>query len=132
MERPKARERRSRRAAWPWALGFGLLLLTTALPSAAIGASPVVNSVPNPTLTPGGLNLRVTQANLQQTICKFEYHATTKINAKTKRKVYAAYRIQSQRARSKYVLDHLVPFGLGGSNAAANLWPQTKSAARLK
>jgi Divergent InlB B-repeat domain/Domain of unknown function DUF11 len=45
------------------------------------------------------------------------------VPASTKKRVLAAYGIPSSRA-GRYVLDHLVPVRLGGSNDRANLWPE--------
>jgi len=41
-----------------------------------------------------------------------------------KRQVYAADGIQNPAPRA-YEIDHLIPLELGGSNAVANLWPQS-------
>jgi hypothetical protein len=94
-------------------------------------AATTANS-PNPTLTPGGFDVRVTQANVLQTICKLRYRANMKTAPEVKAKVYLSYGIAGALAQSRYVLDHLVPLELGGSNEVANLWPQLKSASLQK
>jgi hypothetical protein len=43
---------------------------------------------------------------------------------RVRREVLAAYRVACDRCGAEYELDHLVPLCLGGSNDAANLWPQ--------
>ena len=87
---------------------------------------------PDPTLTPGGVDLRVTQANLQQTICKFGYRPRTRtVSAPMKNRIYRQYHVK-QSNQSRFDVDHLVPFSLGGSNVIDNLWPQVKSAAKQK
>ena len=45
------------------------------------------------------------------------------VSAATRTKVLAAYGIPPSRA-GRYVLDHLVPVGLGGSSDRGNLWPE--------
>ena len=45
------------------------------------------------------------------------------VSATTQRQVFAAYGIPKSR-QAGYVLDHLVPIALGGSNDRANLWPE--------
>jgi hypothetical protein len=78
--------------------------------------------------TPGGIDPRVTQANLASTICRSGYTATVRPPAsdtgKAKRLLYAAYGIP---AGTKSELDHLVSLELGGDNDVANLWPEVGS-----
>ena len=82
--------------------------------------------LPDPRCTPGSTDPAVTQANIHQTICVRGY--TSKVRppeSQTERFkydiAYPAYGIpRSQRTE----LDHLVSLELGGSNDAANLWPE--------
>jgi hypothetical protein len=80
--------------------------------------------VPNKKLTPGAIDPRVTQANIQQTICKSGY---TKSVRKTPQKmqdaVFAAYGIPPEK-EGDYELDHVVSLELGGADVAKNLWPE--------
>ncbi|MBX6333697.1 MAG: HNH endonuclease [Gemmatimonadaceae bacterium] len=46
------------------------------------------------------------------------------VPAAVKRKVYAAYGI-THHAPGEYEVDHLISLELGGSNAIANLWPES-------
>ena len=57
-------------------------------------------------------------------VCAATYVAgVAAVPAATRKLVFAAYGIPASR-QSAYVLDHLVPVGLGGSNDRANLWPE--------
>jgi hypothetical protein len=47
----------------------------------------------------------------------------------TKHQVYVAYRITDTHG---YIIDHLIPLEIGGSNEIANLWPQPEKEARIK
>src|SRR5438105_1964073 len=65
--------------------------------------------LPDTSLTPGENDSRVTQANVNQTICVTGYAKTVrKVSTKTKSKIYSAYHV-SKRDRSKYTIDHLIP-----------------------
>lgn len=79
---------------------------------------------PNPQLTPGATDARVTDANIAQTICVRGYTSTVRnVSVATKNRVYAAYGIRSHRS-GEYEIDHLIPLEIGGSNDASNLWPE--------
>jgi hypothetical protein len=93
-----------------------------------VGAFPTESGpLPNSTLTPGAVDKHVTQANIAQTICTAGYTKSVRnVSTKTKAKVYAAYGI-SKKDRTGYVIDHLVPLELGGSNDVKNLWPEPKT-----
>ncbi|MGI8334835.1 hypothetical protein ACRYCC_33195 [Actinomadura scrupuli] len=81
--------------------------------------------LPDPSCTPGGIDPKVTQANLSSTICKSGYTATVRPpssdTGKAKRLLYSAYGIP---ADEKSELDHQVSLELGGDNDIANLWPE--------
>jgi hypothetical protein len=75
---------------------------------------------PDPRLTPGAV-LPVTAKD----ICVPGYTKKVRnVPAAVKRKVYAAYGI-AHRAPGEYEVDHLISLELGGSNAIANLWPES-------
>ncbi len=82
--------------------------------------------LPDPTCTPGVASAAVTQANIAQTICRPGYTATirppVRESGQLKRKLMAAY--HEPGALGDYELDHLISLELGGSNDAANLWPE--------
>lgn len=82
--------------------------------------------LPDPHCTPGSIDPAVTQANIQQTICISGY--TRKVRppaSETDRFKYdVAYPAYGTPRTEKTELDHLVSLELGGSNDAANLWPE--------
>lgn len=81
---------------------------------------------PDTTLTSGVADPSVTQENVQQTICVAGYtKAVRHVSSRTKSEVFAEYHV-SKAKRSKYVIDHLIPLELGGSNDIKNLWPEPK------
>jgi len=84
-------------------------------------------SLPDPVCTPGAVDPAVTQANLSRTLCrKGGYTGSVRppqqVTDAFKKVARSAY--SSPGAGSDYELDHLVPLGLGGASAAANLWPE--------
>jgi hypothetical protein len=62
----------------------------------------------------------VTRAS-RNAVCRGTY-VRTNVRPSVRDAVFASYGLRSTAAG--YVVDHLVPLSLGGSNAAANLWPQ--------
>jgi hypothetical protein len=82
--------------------------------------------LPDPRCTPGSIDPAVTQATIHKTICVTGY--TKKVrpsSSKTDRFKYkVAYVAYGTPRREKTELDHLVSLELGGSNDAANLWPE--------
>ena len=71
---------------------------------------------------PGAADPRVTQANIQQTICMRGYTKTVRsVNAASKRAVYARDHVTNHRSVE---VDHDISLELGGSNEIANLWAQ--------
>ena len=98
----------------------------------ATGGSAYATATADPTLTPGATDPTVTQANIHQTICTRGYTSTVRnVSTKTKSVVYAEYHI-SQSDKRRYVIDHLVPLEVGGSNDIRNLWPEPKTDAEQK
>jgi len=85
--------------------------------------------LPDPTCTPGATNPAVTQATIQQTICKSGWTATirpsTSYTDRIKVEAIAAYGGYAGSRASGYELDHLISLEIGGAPAAvANLWPE--------
>lgn len=80
---------------------------------------------PDPSCAPGAVDPAVTQANIATTICKSGYTAkvrpSTSATDRMKAAMYKSYGIASGTPSE---LDHLVSLELGGSNDAANLWPE--------
>lgn len=83
--------------------------------------------LPDPRCTPGSIDPAVTQANIGSTICRSGYTKTVRPpEAQTERfKFDAAYPAYGDPGSEKTELDHLVSLELGGSNDAANLWPES-------
>ena len=95
----------------------------------ALGASPnaAAADLPDARLTPGGvLPVKAPQ------ICRPGYapstlHALTPAEWHKRRLlVFQAYGID-RRERAAYVINHLIPLEIGGSNEIANLWPLAKA-----
>ncbi len=87
----------------------------------------IVNHLPDPNCTPGAIDPRVTQDNIQSTICVSGYTATvrpsTSVTSKIKTERMAAY--GDTDSPSYYELDHLISLELGGSPASVlNLFPE--------
>lgn len=86
---------------------------------AALVAVPV-RTLPNRQLTPGAVDPAATR----ERICQTGYSASARhVPARVRRERFAAYGVPLSRS-AHYELDHLVSLELGGSNEAANLWPQ--------
>lgn len=80
---------------------------------------------PDPTCTPGAIDPAVTQANIASTICKSGYTDTVRPStSQTNRMKSAMYKAYGIPDGTVSELDHLVSLELGGSNDAANLWPE--------
>lgn len=89
------------------------------------------SDLPDPALTPGAINLEVTQENIGQTVCVKGYtktirppaHATNKL----KQQQILAYGY-ADLAPSRYEEDHLIALSIGGApDDPLNLWPQPRS-----
>jgi hypothetical protein len=110
-----------------WAAAISIAVAVAVGSSAAFAAS-----APDPSLTPGASDPRVTQATISQTICARGYTSTVRnVSTQTKHRVYAEYRISRSQQRG-YVIDHLIPLEVGGANDIANLWPEPKADAKNK
>lgn len=85
--------------------------------------------LPNPALTPGATDARVTQANVHNTICKAGYTSQVRsVSAAQKRAVMARYSLPTADLK-RVEIDHFFSLELGGSNDITNLWPQYYEAA---
>lgn len=85
------------------------------------------NGLPDPACTPGATDPRVTQANIDATICRTGYTKTVRppvhVTSSIKRERMDAY--GATGPMSAYELDHLIPLEIGGAPAdVANLWPE--------
>lgn len=87
-----------------------------------------VNGLPDAICTPGAIDTRVTQNNIQTTICKPGYTATVRpaqsYTYKLKIQGIKDYGYTDTRT-SSYEEDHLISLELGGSpDDPKNLWPE--------
>ncbi len=84
-------------------------------------------SLPDRRCTPGAIDTRVTQSDIQTTICRVGYTETVRpaesITEPEKEASLAAY--GDTLPLHHYEYDHLVPLELGGApNDPRNLWPE--------
>ncbi|MCU1302808.1 MAG: hypothetical protein JWQ87_3092 [Candidatus Sulfotelmatobacter sp.] len=106
-------------AGYPRRLPRTAILLLFAFVCSASNGAFQAGSLPNPHLTPGD-----TLAVTVQDICIPGYTKLVRqVPAAVKQQVYAAY---GRRPRKSVCceVDHLISLELGGSNRAANLWPE--------
>ncbi len=98
----------------------------------ANGACHSINGLPDPICTPGVADPRVTQDNIQTTICVSGY--TTKVRPSS---AYTdALKVQQIKAYgyadtnlADYEEDHLIPLEIGGHPTdPENLWPEPRTA----
>ena len=90
--------------------------------------------LPNHRVTPGKVDERVTQENLNQTICSFTKPSWSKSNRPPSNYTSNLKRIQiaqygySETSPSYYEEDHLIPISIGGApHSPENLWPQPRN-----
>ena len=81
-----------------------------------LGGSAFAAATLNPTTTPGATDGAATQ----EVVCAAGYAPLGNVSSSTKHGVFTAYQVK-KKARSKYVIDHLVPVSLGGTNDAVQL-----------
>lgn len=90
---------------------------------------PATAALPNPQMTPGVVDPRVSQANLDQTICRRGGYTKSvrppeSYTEKLKREQIRQYGYADRRMRD-YEEDHLISLELGGSPSdPRNLWPE--------
>jgi hypothetical protein len=87
--------------------------------------------LPNPDLTPGAADARVTQEDIHQTICVHGYTETVRppesITEPMKKQSILVYGL-ADRKLGDYEYDHLIPLEIGGApQDIKNLWPETHS-----
>lgn len=82
--------------------------------------------LPDPGCTPGATDPGVTQATIYSTICVRGYTATVRppSSVTSRFKYDTSYPEYGVPSSARGELDHLIPLELGGSSAAANLWPE--------
>jgi hypothetical protein len=57
-------------------------------------------------------------------ICGMSTRPRRHVSEEMRARVFRAYGLPMPRSEGAYVVDHLVPLELGGSNDLANLWPE--------
>ena len=84
----------------------------------------VRGALPDPRCTPGARFSRVTRAQ----VCQSGYARSVRhVTSSTKSGVYAAYGMGAHFDGADGEVDHLISLELGGSNARANLFPESAS-----
>jgi hypothetical protein len=107
--------------------GRGATAVVAGLVFALAGEVGVAGAAANPVLTPGATDPRVTNDNVALTICLRGYTRTFRnVPSVVKGAIYSEYGIP-RGERHRYVIDHLIPLEVGGSNDIKNLWAQPKS-----
>lgn len=89
------------------------------------------SDLPNRSLTPGAINLDVTQSNIHSTVCVKGWTKTVRppkyYTNKLKRDQIRQYAYSDTDSRS-YEEDHLIPLSVGGNPTdPRNLWPQPRN-----
>ena len=101
----------------------------TTLPTNA-GTCHSTGGLPDRACTPGAIDPRVTQANIQSTICQLGYTATVRPPAAYTEALKRTQLVQygEPGPLSAYEEDHLVPLEVGGAPSdPRNLWPQPRT-----
>ncbi len=112
----------------------GRWIVSAAVVATVVIAAPALGArnpgLPNPTLTPGAVNTRVTQANIHSTICVPGYSSSVRpsesyTEALKFRQLDSGYNLGGDTRASDYEEDHLIPLEVGGSpTSVKNLWPE--------
>ena len=105
-----------------------LLLASLAL---ALSFSAWGSGLPDPVLTPGAINLNVTQENIQSTVCVTGYTKTVRPPAyytnKLKKRQMREYGCTDMNP-TYYEDDHLITLSIGGApDDPHNLWPESRN-----
>jgi hypothetical protein len=105
---------------------FALMHIAMKMGPMALGAA--LSFLPHHGITPGSIDSRVTQANIQSTICKPGWTKTVRppenYTNKLKLQLLPKYGHNTDKPLN-FELDHLVPLEIGGHPTDPNnLWPQ--------
>jgi len=106
-----------------------LLGVVAAVPA---GASPANPGLPRHSVTPGAVDPRVTQGNIQSTICVSGYTSTVRPSYSYTHDLKVSqldggYNYRGDTSTRDYEEDHLVPLEVGGSpDSPKNLWPEPR------
>ncbi len=83
----------------------------------------IQGALPDPACTPGAIFPDATP----EEICVPGYTKEVRsVSTKLKKYIYGAYGIAYPQPTGSYEMDHLIPLALGGSNDAANLFPEAR------
>ena len=113
-------------------LQIALVSLTCVTTLGITGSQAATSGLPNKALTPGAIDSRVTQSNIQSTICVLGYTRTVRppvsYTSPLKRgQLNNGYNVGGDTSMRDYEEDHLVPLEVGGSPASVkNLWPEPR------
>jgi len=104
-----------------------LLACVIALHGNALGGNFDDMHLPDHVKTPGAVATTNTE-----TVCAPGYaHRARQVLHADRGRVYLAYGIPRGQRRG-FVIDHLIPLEIGGSNDVRNLWPQPRTEAKAK
>ena len=107
-------------------------VLVLSLSSPAVYGAGRDPGLPNPALTPGATNPRVTQATIHSTICVAGYSASVRpsesyTEALKYRQLDGGYNLHGDTSARDYEEDHLIPLEVGGNpTSVKNLWPEPR------
>jgi len=96
-----------------------LLLAWTPLPATKTAECHIAGLLPDAQCTPGAV--QTTDLGI---VCGTSTRTRRHVTKETRKRVFAAYGLPLPRDPVAYELDHLISLELGGSNDAANLWPE--------
>jgi hypothetical protein len=108
----------------------------TPIPTTNTGNCQIRGVLPDPSCTPGAIDVKVTQNNIDQTICVKGYTQTVRppvsYTNTLKKQQIEAYGYQDTDLRD-YEEDHLISLELGGNPTdPKNLWPEPGASPNLK
>jgi hypothetical protein len=86
-------------------------------------ATPVIVTVPNPTITPGA-----TLVLSQPDVCRATTAKNKMVPVALRKRVFAEYGIQAAQLEA-YEIDYLITPALGGADDIHNLWPESNESA---
>ena len=113
-----------------------LFLCACSLALCLFGAPPARNPLlPDPKITPGATNPKVSQSNIKSTVCDDGWTKTIRPSASytDKLKISQMKALGLKGAPADYEEDHLVSLEVGGNPTdPKNLWPQPWPEARKK
>lgn len=119
---------------------------TPSNPSAPLGSIPMIppfptechiinNTLPDPNCTPSAADPRVTQDNIDSTICVSGYSSSVRppVSVTEPQKLASMKAYGLSDSPSNYEFDHLIPLELGGApDDLRNLWPEPHSSSYVK